>query len=174
MGKPRIVRARVVGDNIDTDTIIASHRKRDSPDANVLRRYLFEHLRPDYIATVEPGDMLVAGKNFGCGSAMEVAATVIAASGLTPMIAASYARTFYRNAINNGLHLSHADTTTVTDCAYYEYHAAPRWVLRPLDGRGDDIQLRPVTGLASDIVAAGGLIPYVNSGRSLTAHLHEP
>jgi len=168
MGKPRIVRARVVGDNIDTDTIIASHRKRDSPDANVLRRYLFEHLRPDYIATVEPGDMLVAGKNFGCGSAMEVAATVIAASGLTPMIAASYARTFYRNAINNGLLAIVADTDQIVEGQRLEVHlSGARPELRVGEPPARSITCERLPDFVLAMRKAGGLVPYLRQHRKL-------
>jgi 3-isopropylmalate/(R)-2-methylmalate dehydratase small subunit len=108
-------RARVFGDDVNTDYIISSTRKRASIDPVQLAPFLFESTTPGFAATVEPGDVLVAGRNFGCGSAMEVAATVILAAGIRAVIARSFARSFYRNAINNGLPVVECDTSAIRE-----------------------------------------------------------
>ena len=108
-------RARRLGDNVNTDYIISSTRKRDTIDAQVLKQWLLETVDPAFAASVREGDIIVAGHNLGCGSAMEVAVTVILAAGIKCVIARSFARSFFRNAINNGLLPVQCDTSRLEE-----------------------------------------------------------
>ena len=135
-------RARVFGDDINTDYIITSRRKRESLDPEYLRRYLFEELDPDFAASVEPGDLIVAGKNFGCGSAMEVAVTAVLGAGIRAVLARSFSRTYYRNAVNNGLLPVVWDTTGIRE------------------GERIEIEAPPLPDIMQEIISAGGLVPY--------------
>ena len=90
------------GDNVDTDVIIPARHLND-PDPKTLASHCMEDIDKDFSRTVEEGDIMVAGANFGCGSSREHAPLAIKASGVRCVIAKSYARIFYRNAINIGL-----------------------------------------------------------------------
>ncbi len=149
-------RARVFGDDINTDYIIASRRKRDSLDPAVLRRYLFEELAPDFAASVEPGDVIVAGENFGCGSAMEVAVTALLGAGIHAVLARSFSRTYYRNAVNNGLRPLICDTARIGegDRLLMEEDAIVN------TSTGEKVAAEPLPPVMRRIIEAGGLVAY--------------
>lgn len=90
------------GDNVDTDVIIPA-RYLNTSSHEELARHCMEDIDADFVKTVKAGDILVAKKNFGCGSSREHAPIAIKASGIDCVIAATFARIFYRNAINIGL-----------------------------------------------------------------------
>ena len=150
-------RARVFGDDINTDYIITSRRKRESLRPAVLRKYLFEELDPRFAATVEAGDVLVAGKNFGCGSAMEVAVTAVLGAGIRAVVARSFSRTYYRNAVNNGLLPVECDTGGISE--------GDRLAIGEGEVRNETtgviLPVAPLQEIMQQIVSAGGLVPYM-------------
>ncbi len=98
----------VLGDDIDTDIIMPTEYLA-LETVEDMKPYAFSPLRPELAAQIRPGDIIVAGKNFGCGSSREQAPEVIKALGVRCVIAKSYARIFFRNSINNGLLLIEND-----------------------------------------------------------------
>lgn len=96
------------GNDIDTDTIIPGKRGT-IPTFEEMSKYAFEYYKPEFASTCRPGDILVAGTNFGCGSSREQAATVLKYNGVRCIIAKSFARIFFRNAFNSGILLLTCD-----------------------------------------------------------------
>ena len=126
---------------------------------------MLEAVDPGFAASVRPGDVIVAGANFGCGSAMEVAATVVLAAGIPIVLAKSFARSFYRNAINNGLLAIECDTSDVVegDTLSVAIDASGTTIVNEQTGRRE---LRPpLGGIAGEILASGGLVPYLKRER---------
>jgi 3-isopropylmalate/(R)-2-methylmalate dehydratase small subunit len=152
-------RARVFGDDINTDYIITSRRKRESIAPEYLRDYLFEELDPGFASTLLPTDFLVAGKNFGCGSAMEVAVTAVVGAGIRAVIASTFSRTYYRNAVNNGLIPILCDTSSIQEGDILEIDWASKAEVRNLT-QGSVLRAEPIDGIMQNILASGGLVPY--------------
>ncbi len=162
-------RARLVGDDVNTDYIIASTRKRDTLDEHALARYLLETVDPTFAASVQPNDVLVAGRNFGCGSAMEIAATVILASGIRAVLARTFARTFFRNAINNGLLAVECDTSGIREGDRIAVSLSDGVLLADNETLGVRLADTRLPPLIDDIVSRGGLVEYVRRARADTA-----
>jgi len=159
-------RAWKFGDNVDTDQIIPA-RYLVTADPAELGRHCMEDADPEFVKKVRAGDVIVAGRNFGCGSSREHAPLAIRGAGVSAVIAKSFARIFFRNSINLGLPL-------------FETEAADRIE------QGDELELDPATGeirnltrnethrakplpdFAREIMAAGGLMAWVARKKGLT------
>lgn len=103
-------RAWIFGDDVDTDVIIPGKYLR-TKDLKELASHVMEGLDPQFAASVRKGDLIVAGKNFGCGSSREQAPLALKEAGVACVVAKSFARIFYRNSINVGLPLMEADVS---------------------------------------------------------------
>ena len=161
-------RARVFSDDVNTDYIISSRRKRETLDENRLREYLFEGIDPAFAASVRHGDIIVAGRNFGCGSAMEVAVTVIQAAGIQAVVAQSFARSFYRNAMNNGLVAVECDTTSIREGDRIIV-SLDTGVSVLVPERGIELHGAAIPTLMRRILESGGLVPFLRDGGELKA-----
>lgn len=164
-------RARVFGDDVNSDYIISSKRKRETIDGARLREFLFEAIDPAFAASVQPGDIIVAGRNFGCGSAMEVAVTVIQAAGIHAVVARSFARSFFRNAMNNGLVAVECDTARIREGDRLEVALLSSDVRVRVPMLGIDVSAAPIPELMRRILASGGLVPYLRNGGEFSAGL---
>lgn len=150
------------GDNIDTDVIIPA-RYLNSSDVNELAKHCMEDLDSEFHSKVQKGSVLMAGKNFGCGSSREHAPLVIKASGISCIIAESFARIFYRNAINIGLPIvecgSAAREAQDGDIISVELESGTvRNVTKGLEYRAE-----PFPGFIQEIMKADGLVNYVRN-----------
>jgi 3-isopropylmalate/(R)-2-methylmalate dehydratase small subunit len=127
-----------------------------------LRRYLLEDVDPGFAQSVIDGDILVAGRNFGCGSAMEVAVTVVLGAGIRAVVAKSYSRTYWRNALNNGLLVLVADTSGIAEGDALQVcldHPTPELlVISQLSRR---IACEPMPEVMLAMREAGGLVTYL-------------
>jgi len=155
------VRARVFGDDVNTDYIISSRRKRETIDESRLKEYLFEGVDPAFAASVLPDDVIVAGSSFGCGSAMEVAVTVLQAAGIRAVLARTFARSFYRNAINNGLLVIECDTLPIVEGDRLRVQLDGSAVQVLIPARGIVLNGAPMPELMRRILESGGVVEFL-------------
>jgi len=106
-------KAHLFGSDVNTDYIISGKYKFKTLDMNELAKHVMEDLDPDFYQKISPGDFIVAGSNFGCGSSREQAPLAIKYAKISAVLAHSFARIFYRNAINTGLPVVECDTTNI-------------------------------------------------------------
>lgn len=156
------LRGRVwrVGDNVDTDVIIPA-RFLNTIDPRELAAHCLEDLDPTFRSRVQPGDILVAGRNFGCGSSREHAPIAIKASGIACVVATSFARIFYRNAINIGLPILECPEASSRIAAGDEVKINLEEGLIEHLTRQETYSARPFPPFMRELMAAGGLLPYV-------------
>ena len=161
----------VLPDNVDTD-IIYPGRYLNITDREKTAEHLFELAYPDLRAELQPGEILVAGANFGCGSSREQAAAALKFAGVGAVIAGSFARIFFRNAINLGLPAVVAPDAAA-GCA-----AGDELEIDLVSGgihnltAGAVIAAAPLDARAADLLAAGGLIPYLKGKYAAQGGLH--
>ncbi len=152
-------RAHVYGDNVNTDVIIPA-RYLTSSDADELARHCMEDIDPEFAAKLKPGDVIVAGENFGCGSSREHAPVAIKAAGISAVIAGTFARIFFRNAINIGLPALACPEAAgdIEDGDEVAVDLASGRIENVTRGRS--YQAEPFPAFLREIVEAGGLVPY--------------
>ena len=148
------------GDNIDTDVIIPA-RYLNTSDPQELAQHCMEDIDKTFVSGVKAGDIMVADNNFGCGSSREHAPVAIKASGITCVIAANFARIFYRNAINIGLPLLEIgeESAKIKAGDVLSVDLETGDIVNTTTGV--TIKAQPLPGFIQDIARAGGLINYV-------------
>ena len=153
-------RAHTFGKNVDTDVIIPG-KYCNIVDPVELGKHALEGIDPEYAARVKPGDMIVAGSNFGCGSSREVAPIAIKGSGTAAVIAKSFARIFYRNALNIGLPIFESTEAVDGISAGDEIEVEPATgIVRNLT-KGTQFQAAAFPPFMQALIEEGGLQPYV-------------
>lgn len=153
------------GDNIDTDAIIPA-RYLNTSDPQVLAAHCMEDADPEFVKKISPGDMIVAGNNFGCGSSREHAPIAIKVAGLSCVIARSFARIFYRNSFNMGLPIfESADLwDLVADGQEIEVDG-DRGSITIIGGEGKTLTVNPIPPFMQELINDGGLMKHIERKR---------
>lgn len=148
------------GDHIDTDAIIAA-RYLNTSDPDELAAHSMQDIDAEFVSRVSEGDFIIAGRNFGCGSSREHAPLAIRTAGVSAVIAASFARIFYRNSLNIGLPIIEspeaAERISAGDELRVDFEAGTIEDLTT----GESFAFQPLEGIAAELLEAGGLVPLV-------------
>ena len=150
------------GDNVDTDVIIPA-RYLNTPDASELATHCMEDIDQQFARTVKSGDIVVAGRNFGCGSSREHAPLAIKACGVGCVVAASFARIFYRNALNIGLPI--LECPAAAEAVEAGHTVTVDFVAGEItdETTGQRFAVEPFPPFMRELVAAGGLANYLRN-----------
>ena len=151
-------------DNVDTDVIIPA-RYLNSSDPKELAAHCMEDIDKDFVNNVKPGDIIVAGKNFGCGSSREHAPIAIKACGVSCVIAETFARIFYRNSINIGLPIIECPEAAKAIEAGDEVEIVfDSGIIKDLT-KNTEYKGQPFPAFMQKIIDCEGLVNYINSGK---------
>ena len=150
------------GDNVDTDVIIPA-RYLNSSDPAELAQHCMEDIDADFVKKVQPGDIIVANKNFGCGSSREHAPIAIKAAGVSCVIAETFARIFYRNAINIGLPIIECPEAVSGIKEGDEVEVDFDSGIITNKTTGASYQGQPFPEFMQKIIDCGGLVNYINA-----------
>lgn len=154
-------KAHKLGDNVNTDDIIAA-KYLVSTDAKELGRHCMESIKPDFVSKINLGDIIVAGKNFGCGSSREHAPLAIKGCGVSAVVARSFAAIFFRNAINIGLaFLESQDVDKINQGDELEIDLSGGIIKNLKTGKAYKTQAFP--GFLQEIVEKGGLMNWIKA-----------
>ena len=144
-------------DNVDTDVIIPA-RYLNTPNAQELAAHCMEDIDPEFIHKVKPGDIIVGGANFGCGSSREHAPLAIKTVGVSCVIAASFARIFYRNSINIGLPILECPAASAAIQAGDKVKVDFDTGIITDETTGENFKAQPFPPFIQNIIKAGGLM----------------
>ena len=156
------------GDNVDTDVIIPA-RYLNTPDPKELAAHCMEDIDAGFVKAVKPGDVIVAGRNFGCGSSREHAPISIKASGVACVIAASFARIFYRNALNVALPILECPEAAAAIAAGDTVSVDFETGRITDETSGQTFTAEPFPPFMRDLIAAGGLAAYLSKKGTMNA-----
>lgn len=147
------------GDDVNTDVIFPGKYTYSVLDPEEMAQHALEDLDPDFARGVEPGDYIVAGKNFGCGSSREQAAICLKFAGIQAIIAKSFSRIFFRNAINQGLPV--IQCPEAVDNIKTGEEIAVHFSAGKIETKKGIFDFAPLPKAILNILEAGGLIPYI-------------
>ncbi len=147
------------GNDLNTDYILSSRHRTQTLDYQKLAEHLMEDIRPGFFREVKPGDFIVAGSNFGCGSSREYAPKVVKAGGIAAILAKSFARIFYRNAINLGLPLVECDTDPISEGDILRVDLSRGEVYD--ETRGLALRANPLPEFMVMLLNEGGMVEYL-------------
>lgn len=148
------------GDNVDTDVIFPGKYTYTITDEKEMGKHALEDLDPDFVSNVQPGDIIVGGRNWGCGSSRQQAVTCLKVNGIAAIVVKGVSRIYYRNAINEALpvivcpeavdSIEQGDTISIDLCNGKVYT------------RKGEFSFKPFPPVITGLIESGGLIPFVN------------